>query len=620
MEDIVGQLWHKFISKVAYNGYPEQQVALADISNSLAVFFRAMGGNGGLKITEVNAFEHGAKQSLLQKIAGSGTHIELAWRDEDTLRLPATIDLLPKVEQNRQLYFWLAALASIDDQPFEHLNWIGAAQAKTVAVLSQYPGLKKRYFELVALIIEHRPTLSKLKERDLAAEQAIRQALLEPGSVDRLPLSQRPPMPVMLWLNPNPPTKAKAKADSDDDDSNDDNQSSSGKVKQSNNRKYQAEQQEEDSEQQKPSLLTVRHETDLFTLAEMFKLARSEDDDDDLDNASEMADDLDYLTISKDNKTRGSRIKFDLDLPAASDDDIALSEGSLFPEWHYKKNQLIKDHCCVIPMVSGHAIPTPLPENLTRAARKVRRQFEALQAQRQWVRGLEDGSEIDLEAYINYCGERATGRLSAQPALYKHMLPGHRDLATLVLADLSLSTEASLSEETRIIDVIRDALFLFSESLCTTTDQFSIYGFSSKKRQMVRFTTIKGFNDKYDNRVRGHINAIRPGLFTRMGGAIRQATEILQKRPNAQKLLLLITDGKPNDLDQYEGRYGIEDTKAAIIEAKQAGLIPFCITIDRDAKEYLPYLFGSKGYAQIKDIQQLPSELPLLYAQLTGLY
>ena len=152
MEDIVGQLWHKFISKVAYNGYPEQQVALADISNSLAVFFRAMGGNGGLKITEVNAFEHGAKQSLLQKIAGSGTHIELAWRDEDTLRLPAAIDVLPNVEQNRQLYFWLAALASIDDKPFEHLNWIGAAQAKTVAVLSQYPGLKKRYFELGGIL------------------------------------------------------------------------------------------------------------------------------------------------------------------------------------------------------------------------------------------------------------------------------------------------------------------------------------------------------------------------------------------------------------------------------------------------------------------------------------
>lgn len=619
MEEVIGQLWHKLISRVAYKGFPEHRVHLTDINQSLAVFFRAMGGNGALKITEANAIEHGAKQSLLQKIAGMGTHIELAWRDEDTLRLPSSIDVLPSVESNRQLYFWLAALASIDKETFDQLNWISAAQQKTLAVLEQYPGLATRYYRLVAEIIAGRPALDKLKDRDLAAEQAIRQALLEPGTVNRLPLSQQPPMPVLLWLNPNPPIKAQGKAAASDNDDNEQSGEKSGKVKQGGKRKYQAEQQEE-GEQQKSSLITVRHETDLFTLAEMFKLARSEDDDEDMDNASEMADDLNHLTITKSNKTKGSRIKFDLDLPSSVDDDIVLSDGKLFPEWDYKKRLLQKDHCCVVPVVSGSAKPIPLPPELARAARKIRRQFQSLQSQRQWVRGLDDGSEIDLEAYINYCGERASGQKISQPALYKQMLPGHRDLATLVLADLSLSTEASLDENTRIIDVIRDSLYLFSESLCRTTDQFAMYGFSSKNRQMVRFTTIKGFDDKYDNRVRGHIQTIKPGLFTRMGGAIRQATEILQRRPNAQKLLLLITDGKPNDLDKYEGRYGIEDTKAAISEAKQAGLIPFCITIDQDAKEYLPYLFGSKGYARIKDAQQLPSELPLLYAQLTGLY
>ncbi|NRA71207.1 MAG: VWA domain-containing protein [Gammaproteobacteria bacterium] len=619
MEEIIGKMWHRVISRVAYLGFPEQQVNLDDINQSLAVFFRAMGGDGALKITETNALEHGAKQSLLQKIAGSGTHIELAWRDDDTLRLPSAIDALPSKELNRQLYFWLAALASIDNSPFEHLNWVENAQAKTLAVLKQYPGLANRYQQLVNQVIIQRPHLNRLKERDAAAEQAIRQALLNPGTIKRIPLTQTPSMPVLLWLHPTPPIKLSATNNGNDDDNDEDGQSKSGKVKQGGKRKYQAEQQEE-SDQEKSSLITVRHETDLFTLAEMFKLARSEDDDEDLENAAEMADDLDHLTVTKSNKIKGSRIKFDLDLPCTIDDDIILSDGKLFPEWHYKKGQLIPDHCRVIPMVSGSAQPAPLPPQLVLSARRVRRQFQALQSQRQWIRGLEDGSEIDLEAYINYQGERATGQQTSQPALYKHMLPGHRDLATLVLADLSLSTEASLDENTQIIDVIRDSLYLFSESLATTNDQFAMYGFSSKKRHMVRFTTIKGFDDKYDNRVRGHIQTIKPGLFTRMGGAIRQATEILSKRPNAQKLLLLLTDGKPNDLDQYEGRYGIEDTKKSIIEAKQAGLIPFCITIDRDAKEYLPYLFGAKGYIQIKDAQQLPNELPLLYAQLTGLY
>jgi nitric oxide reductase NorD protein len=133
----------------------------------------------------------------------------------------------------------------------------------------------------------------------------------------------------------------------------------------------------------------------------------------------------------------------------------------------------------------------------------------------------------------------------------------------------------------------------------------------------VRFHNLKGFDEPYDNRIRGRIAAIKPGYYTRMGAAIRHATGLMLKQQSQQRLLLLLTDGKPNDLDQYEGRYGIEDTRVALLEARKLGLRPFCVTIDREANDYLPHLFGVGGYAVIRRPEELPRELPLLYAQMT---
>jgi len=186
----------------------------------------------------------------------------------------------------------------------------------------------------------------------------------------------------------------------------------------------------------------------------------------------------------------------------------------------------------------------------------------------------------------------------------------------LLLADLSLSTDAHVNNEQKIIDVIRDSLFLFSEALASSGDRFSLYGFSSKRRNHVRFHLLKSFSESWSDAVRGRIQAIRPGYYTRMGAAIRQATALLNKESSTQKLLLILTDGKPNDLDKYEGRYGIEDTRMAVLEAKKAGLHPFCVTIDERAQEYLPYIFGSGSYVLIRNAEELPRKLPLLYLRL----
>jgi len=247
----------------------------------------------------------------------------------------------------------------------------------------------------------------------------------------------------------------------------------------------------------------------------------------------------------------------------------------------------------------------------------LRNQFQALAPTRVWRNAQADGCEIDLDAYLRFSSERLAGVHTAAPGLYRDLRVGDRDLACLLLADLSLSTDAHINNDQRVIDVIRDSLFLFGESLMGTGDRFALYGFSSRKRDHVRFHTIKSFEEAYNAEVRGRIAAVKPGFYTRMGAAIRHASTLLIKQPANRRLLLIITDGKPNDLDHYEGRYGIEDTRQAIREAHRAGLQPFCVTIDQQAGEYLPHIFGSNGYIVIRKPAELPLRLPLLYAQLT---
>ena len=250
-------------------------------------------------------------------------------------------------------------------------------------------------------------------------------------------------------------------------------------------------------------------------------------------------------------------------------------------------------------------------------ARRLRSQFEALAPAKVWLKGQFDGTELDLDACVQFSADRIGGLQAREQGLYKAHQYRDRDLACLLLADLSLSTDAYASDHARVIDVIRDTLFLFSEALSATGDRFALYGFSSLKRENIRFHVLKEFEHKYNAEVRGRIQAIKPGFYTRMGAAIRHSSQLLAKQAATQRLLLILTDGKPNDLDQYEGRYGVEDTRVAIHEARQMGLRPFCVTIDEKGSSYLPHLFGVNGYVVIRKPEELPRELPMLYAQLT---
>jgi len=268
--------------------------------------------------------------------------------------------------------------------------------------------------------------------------------------------------------------------------------------------------------------------------------------------------------------------------------------------------------------VAASAPACELPPHLHKIAKRLRAQFQQLAPAHSWQRAQPEGSEIDMEAYLRFVADRAAGQRSSPDGLYRDMQRGERDLACLLLADLSLSTDSWIDDRTRVIDVIRDSLLLFAESLSATGDRFAMYGFSSRRRDPIRYHLLKAFDERYSGKIRGRINAIRPGYYTRMGAAIRQSTSLLAREGAGRRLLLILTDGKPNDLDNYEGRYGIEDTRHAVLQARQQGLQPFCVTIDATGNDYLPYLFGTGGYVVIRHPSQLPQELPVLYARLTA--
>lgn len=605
VEEWAGSVWHKFITRKADPEFPEFKVELEPIQNGLALLFRAMGGGHEVSVEAAQARQMMVKRSFLQKVAGTARQLTVAWRDAQSVRLPPAIATYPEERLNLELYRWLTIL-SAHAGPMQH--WGRDNQRWIAELMDQYPALQKRYTELVLAHLALRPEPKSLPPDEAKLEEAIRQALLKPGTVDEFPGSERAPWPVALWLYPplNLGNPQQTHWDEEDGDM-------LGKAQgESSAPRKQASRVEDNAGKQ--GLLVFRLEN-LFTWTEHVDLDRTGDDNEDID-AARVADDLDEISLSKKRKRKGGGLKLHLDLPPADIDDIPLGEGIKMPEWDFRRNELRKDFANVEMMQPRLQDAMELPEHLQPLAKKVRRQFEHLRAEPQWLRQQTQGSELDLQACVDFQVERKLGN-THEPGLFMERRRRHRDLSCLALADLSMSTDAHVNNEKRVIDVVGDSLMLFAEALSVAGDDFSLYGFSSLRRHHVRMLEIKGFDQKYNANVCGAIQSLKPGYYTRMGTAIRRATQLLEKRPHRRKLLLLITDGKPNDLDLYEGRYGVEDTRHAVMEARKAGLIPFCITIDQQAGDYLPYMFGANGYTVIKEPVQLPTRLPQLYRLLT---
>jgi nitric oxide reductase NorD protein len=240
--------------------------------------------------------------------------------------------------------------------------------------------------------------------------------------------------------------------------------------------------------------------------------------------------------------------------------------------------------------------------------RRLRERFERLRARRARLDQQRDGDELDLAACVRALVDQHAG-YTVDDRLYIAVRPARRGLAITLLIDISGSTDEWIDRRRRVIDVEKVALLLASEALDALGDLYSVLTFSGKGRTNVRMRTIKDFAEPNGPLIRRRIAALEPEGYTRAGAAIRHAAALLCRQPAAHRLLLLISDGKPNDVDGYEGLAGVEDTRRAIFEARRDGVYPFCLTIDRQGQEYLARIFGEAGHAILRNPDQLPLAL-----------
>lgn len=187
-----------------------------------------------------------------------------------------------------------------------------------------------------------------------------------------------------------------------------------------------------------------------------------------------------------------------------------------------------------------------------------------------------------------------------------------RSIAAVFLIDLSGSTSGWIN------DMERSALLIMSEAIVVLQDRFAIYGFSGRTRKRCELFRVKGFDEPYGDEVKGRIANLRALEYTRLGPPIRYLTGILKGMEAKTRLLITLSDGKPDDYDGYNGDYGIEDTRRALIEARNSDVHPFCITIDKSEHSYLAHMYGAANYVFIDNLSKLPLRVPEIYRKLTS--
>ena len=281
-----------------------------------------------------------------------------------------------------------------------------------------------------------------------------------------------------------------------------------------------------------------------------------------------------------------------------------------YPEWDYRAQSYPSSARLLItpPTIGPQAWVDNTMEQHRALLQSISRHFSMLRAQRVLLRKQVDGDEIDLDAFIQSRADFRSGN-SFNDALYQSRRVKDRSLAITLLIDISGSTDGWISANRRVIDVEREALLLVCVALEGLGEPYSVMAFSGDGKHAVKTWQLKSFDEQFSNQIALRISALEPDRYTRTGTAIRHTSSLLMRRQETHKLLLLLSDGKPNDQDIYEGRYGLEDTRQAITEAKLQGIQPFCLTIDRAAPSYLPKIFGAHQYALLTQPELLPRVL-----------
>ncbi|RLT38148.1 MAG: VWA domain-containing protein [Chloroflexi bacterium] len=288
---------------------------------------------------------------------------------------------------------------------------------------------------------------------------------------------------------------------------------------------------------------------------------------------------------------------------------------------------------------------------------ETRRQFEMMRPESfKKIKRLEDGEELDLDLAIEFHVDKKAG-VGPQARIYSRRNKVERDVAVAFLLDMSASTDEEIEKQRqkydpndqddfdgdprkyfqwlaarraknaieppkRIIDLEKESTVLIVEALEAIGDSYGIFGFSGYGRDNVEFHVIKNLDEQMSERIHRRIDKIEPIRSTRMGPAIRHTIHKLDEFDAKVKILILVSDGRPQDhgygRDRTEKEYAVHDTKQALLEAKRKGITPFLITVDKEGHDYLKQMCDDIGYEVVDDLETLPRRLPTLYRHLAS--
>jgi len=321
----------------------------------------------------------------------------------------------------------------------------------------------------------------------------------------------------------------------------------------------------------------------------------------------------DYLSPAGDGGVR--KDKHETNDPAEVWKSVYHEGDVLFyNEWdhkrrHYRKNWCVLRELDVQPGDGGFVTATLA--KYAPQVKQLRRTFEMLRGEDKLEKRMTHGDDIDLDAVIAAYADMHSGMELSERLLVKRR-KSERDLAVMFMVDMSGSTKGWIN------DAEREALVLLTEALEILGDRYAIYGFSGITRKRCEIFRVKRFDEPHGDIVKSRIASIIPHDYTRMGVAIRHLATLLNAVDARTKLLITLSDGKPDDYsDNYRGEYGIEDTRQALIEAHRGGIKSFCITIDHEARDYLPHMYGAANWTLVDDVSRLPLKVADIYRRLT---
>lgn len=577
--------------------------------------------------------------------ATDGKHVFLPRWLTDTHALPAARWFrVLALQQAGRAHRGTASLPGLEPAGLAHKLYLLCEAALVDRLISkELPGLVPDLMSARSAMLSARPPLAQLTPPEQALENLYRQLLQEPIDSTFMPASASPndswswaeDMTQKLtsenpgrfrsmrrdnWigtLRPKPPSDPTLLEESEDEDTQEQGRPKTGQLL----RRPEARQAPDDEDDTEPGMWMLQMDDPLEHVEDPMGMQRPTDRDAGK-NPDDTADSLSELPQARLVSTpeRAKEIFVSDDPPDASSILTPSKKriGITYPEWDYRISAYhpagvtVWLKTCALGDASW---AEKLIEQRRALLDEVRRRFEGLRPRRVQLKRQQDGEDVDIDAYVESFGNLRAGR-SIDDRFYQATRPARRDVAISLLIDISGSTDAWIGEGLRIVDVEKEALLVCCHALDTLGDPYAIQAFSGEGPHGVELWSVKDFTERDSSLIQRRIAALEPEQHTRAGAAMRHATLQLADRPEQHRLLLLLSDGKPNDIDEYEGRYGVEDMRQAVNEAMAAGIHCFCLTVDRDSPRYLSAIFGPGQHATLQHARNLPIALVDVLRQL----